>query len=76
MATTVRKRVTKKDTFSVSFYGNALLKIKELALSLNIPDDNLTEVLVKGIKIIDLARDGKLIIEKGNERLVIDIKRI
>lgn len=75
-AKTKSKRRTKEEVLKISFSGSALQKIKELALYLNIPQENLSEVLVKGIKILDLSREGKLIIDKEKERLTVDVKRV
>ncbi len=65
-----------KEEFTITIKNGALVKLKELASWLEIPEDKLGDILVKGMKVIELAKDGKLIVEKGNERLEIDLKKI
>ena len=62
--------------YVVTFRNGALLKLKELAGYLNIPEENLGEVILKGMKLIDTAKDGKIIIEKGKDKFEVDIKRL
>ena len=62
--------------FTAIFKNGALEQLKQLATSLEIPEEKMGEVLTKGIKIIDLARGGKLIIEKNNERIEVDVKKV
>lgn len=71
-----KKKRKQEPTFTVNFKDGALTKLKELAQALEIPDDQLGEVLVKGVKVIELAQGGKLIIEKNTERLEVDLKKI
>lgn len=67
-----------KERFDVSFGNGALKKLKELAAYLNITEDKLGEVLTKGMKIIDAAKDAgedKIIIEsKNGKREIINIR--
>lgn len=65
-----------QEVFSVGFRNGALAKIKELATKLGISHDDLGEVLIKGVKLIDLSSGGKIIIEKGDERLEVDLKTL
>jgi hypothetical protein len=65
-----------EDKFTVSFKKEALEKLRELAKAIGVPEDNLGEVILKGIKVLDLAKDGKLIIEKADERLEVDLKKV
>lgn len=62
--------------YILTFRNGALTKLKELAVKLDIPPESLSEVVVKGMKLLDLASDGKLVIEKGQEKLEIDLKKI
>ena len=67
-----------KERFDVSFGNGALKKLKELAVYLAVPEDKLGAVLMKGMKIIDAAKDAgedKIIIEsKDGKREVISIR--
>ena len=67
---------TSKDEFSVTFKNGALSKLKELARQFGISDEQLGDVVIKGIKVIELAQDGKLILEKDNTTFEIDLKKI
>lgn len=62
--------------FTITFKNGALEKLKELAKYLGISEDNLGEVLIKGLHIIEIAKDGKLLIEKKKECLTINLKKL
>lgn len=62
--------------FCVIFKKEALAKLKELATFLDIPEEKLGDVLIKGLHVVDMAKDGKIIIETKGERLEIDIKKL
>ena len=76
MDTTSQNQNNGESEFVVTFRNGALKKLKELAIDLEISEDELGDVLQKGLKIIELAKDGKLVIEKNKERYEIDLKRI
>ena len=67
-----------KERFDVSFGNGALRKLKELAAYLGVPENKLSEVLMKGVKIIDAVKDAsedKIVIEsKDGKREVISIR--
>ena len=71
---------SKPDRFDVSFGNGALKKLKELGVYLSVPEDKLGEVLIKGMKIIEVAKDygdGKLCIEdKEGKKVLIDVKEL
>lgn len=62
--------------FCVIFKKEALAKLKELASFLDIPEEKLGDVLIKGLHVVDMAKEGKIIIETKGERLEIDIKKL
>ena len=62
--------------FTVIFKKGALKKLKEMAVVLNVPEDRLGDVLMKGLKIIELAKGGSIIIEDQKEVMEIDIKKL
>lgn len=76
MDTTSHDNSNGENEFVVTFRNGALEKLKELATTLNIPENELGSVLQKGLKIIDLAKDGKIVLEKDKERFDIDLKRL
>lgn len=64
-----------EEKFSVTFRNGALKKLKKVAADLNIPEDRLGEVLTKGINLIDVAKEGSVVvIKKGKEEYVIDLR--
>lgn len=63
--------------FSVTFRNGALARLKKVAGELGIPEENLADVLKKGVALIDMAKEGNNVtIEKGNEKYVIDLRRL
>lgn len=62
--------------YTLTFTNGALAKLKDLATKLGVSEDNLSEVVVKGMKVLDLANDGKLVVDKGEEKLEIDLKSL
>jgi len=67
----------KQEEFSVTFRNGALARLKKVARELNIPENNLAEVLKKGVALIDVAKDGNSVtFEKDNQKYVIDIRRL
>ncbi len=62
--------------FCVVFRKDALVKLEKLATFLDVPYEKLGDVLVKGLHIIEMAREGKIIIETKKERLEIDVKKL
>lgn len=62
--------------FTVVFKGEALTKLKDLASSLDVDPEKLGDVLVKGIHIMDMAKDADLIIERKKHRVKIDVKKL
>lgn len=76
MDTTTQDNQNGENEFVVTFRNGALQKLKALAAELDIPEDQLGEVLQKGIKIIEFAKNGKLVVEKNKERYEVDLKKI
>jgi hypothetical protein len=67
--------VNSKPSISIVFEDDALDKLQDLAEYLGISQDDIPNVLIKGMKLIDLIKDGgKLIYEKDGKQAVIDIK--
>lgn len=62
--------------FTIVFKKDALLKLKELARFLDIPEKQLGDVLVKGLHVIDMARNGKVLIEREKECFEVDVKKL
>ncbi len=70
-----------QDEFSITFTNGALARLKKIASDLNIPEDKLGDVLIKGIVLIDLAKEGekensKVTIKKGKDEYVIPLNQI
>jgi len=64
------------DEYELTFKNGALVKLKELASKLNIPESNLDEVVQKGLKALELPDDGKLEFNKGGAKYFIEIKNL
>ena len=62
--------------FTVIFKNGALIKLKELAVALEIPEHNLGDVVLKGLKVLGLAKNGQIIIEDKKDRMEIDVKKL
>lgn len=69
-------KTRKKDEYTITFKEGALAKLRDLAWSLEVPPEKLGEVLEKGIKILDFAKDGKLIVEKYGTKFEVDLKKL
>lgn len=67
---------TSKDEYQLTFKNGALAKLKQLAQKLNISEDNLDDVVQKGLKALELPDDDKLTFNKGGERYFVDIKKL
>ena len=67
-----------KERFDISFGNGALKKLKELANYLGVSEEKLGDVLVKGMKIIEIAKDhgdGKLCLEdKDGKKIIVSVK--
>lgn len=63
------------DEFTITFKNGALKRLKKIAAELNVPEERLGDVLVKGITLIDLAKDGhNVVVKKGKEEYLIDLR--
>lgn len=67
----------KEPEFNVTFRNGALARLKKVAADLGIPEDRLGEVLIKGLSLIDIGKEGtNITIEKGKDKYVIDLRRL
>jgi hypothetical protein len=66
----------KEDIYEITFRNGALKKLKTLAAKLDIPEDNLAEVLARGMKVIEAAEDNKISVKINGEIYIIDLKKI
>jgi len=65
-----------EETYEITFRNGALKKLKSLAKRMDISEDNLAEVLSRGIKVMELAEDNKLTVKSGGDTYIIDLKKI
>ncbi len=65
-----------QEEYVLTFKNGALVKLKELAQKLGISEDNLDQVVSKGLKILELPEDDKIMFKKGSDTYIIDIKRL
>lgn len=69
-------RKPRAEEYTITFKNEALEKLKEYARDLGIPETELGEVVTKALKLLDLSREGKLILEKFNAQFEVDPKKI
>lgn len=63
--------------FSVTFRNGALERLKKVAADLGVTEDQLGNVLIKGLKLIDMGKEGNNItIEKDKQKYVIDLRSL
>ena len=64
--------------YTVTFTNGALQELKDVAEYFGIARDSndIGDVLIKGLKLISLSKDGKIFIEKDKERLEVDPKKL
>ncbi len=74
MATRIKR--PEREEFTITYKKGAYYKLKELAKTLEIPEENLGEVLKKGVKLIDFAKDGKITVEKYGTKFDVDLKKL
>lgn len=67
---------TDREEYILTFTNGALEKLKELADKFDIDESNLDQVVQKGLKVLELPEDNKLMFVKGGERYVVDIKNL
>lgn len=65
-----------EDTYEITFRNGALKKLKVLAKKLDINEDNLAEVLTRGMKVIELADDNKVSVKNNGDTYIVDLKKI
>lgn len=64
-----------EEEFKITFRNGALKRLKKVAADLGISENNLGEVLTKGINLIDIAKVGTIItIKKDGKEYVIDLR--
>lgn len=65
------------DRANIVFANGAYHKLMELAAFFNIPPEQVSQVLIKGIKLIDMARNNKIIIETPDgKRYHVDLREL
>lgn len=66
------------EEYTVTFKKEALDQLRDAAASLDISDENLGEVIWKGIKLIQLAKEsnGIVAINAPDEKLEVDLKKL
>jgi len=65
-----------KDEYVLTFTNGALVKLRQLAEKLGIPETDLDKVVEKGLRALDLPDDDKLVFSKGGEKYFVDIKKL
>ncbi len=78
MPDTTKNPTNDDSTATFKFKNGALAQLKEAASILGLPDDQngLGQVLMKGIKFIQLAKKNKVVIDSETERVEVDLERL
>ncbi len=66
----------KPEEYMVRFKGEALETLKVLAKKLDIPEDDLGEVVLKGVKVLQLPDDTTVTFKRGGDAYTADIKKL
>jgi hypothetical protein len=64
------------DEYVLTFRNGALQKLKDLAKKLNISEDNLDQVVTRGIKVLELPEDNKISFKKDGDTYIADLTKI
>lgn len=75
MAGKPRKRI-KSDEYTITYRKGAYYKLREIARDLDISEHELGKVLEKGMRLLDFAKDGKVIVEKYGVKFEVDLKKL
>lgn len=70
---------TEQAKLEVTFTNGALDQLRDLASFLSIENDNLQAVIMKGIKVLELAKENnsdKVVTEGGGQKQIISLKDI
>lgn len=70
------KKAAPKDEFTLRFKGGGLEQLRRLAKKYGIDEDNLEEVVLKGLKVLDLPDDTNVTIKRGGDAYIADIKEL
>lgn len=67
-----------QNAFTVTFKNGALAQLQDAATSLGIQNnaEGFGEVLMKGLKLIQIAKKNKVIIDSKEERIQIDLEHL
>jgi hypothetical protein len=69
------KKEKEEEKYTVTFSNGALVKLHELAEFLG--TEKLTDVLSAGMKLLDIAKDNKIVKEgEDGKRYIIDVKEL
>ena len=67
-----------EEQFELIFRNGALANLKDLAKVFNVPENDLRQVVNKGIRLLTLTKDAKgLVLEdKNGDRFKVDIEKL
>ena len=65
------------DKYNLTISNGALNQLKSLAAFLGIPETELHQVVAKGMKLLEVAKSGKIYLESPDgSRYQIDVKKL
>lgn len=68
----------KEEKYELVFQNGALKNLKALAVALGVPENDLKQVISKGINLLGVVKDAKSLVfeDKNGGRFLIDIKKL
>lgn len=66
--------VADTNSYELTFKNGALEKLKQLAKRFDIPEENLDQVIEKGLRALELGDDDRLEFNKGGNKYFVRLK--
>ena len=69
---------TTQEQYEIIFKNGALLNLKQLAKAFGVAENELKQVVSKGINLLTLVKDAKSLVleDKNGNRFFIDVKKL
>lgn len=67
-----------EEQYELVFKNGALANLKSLAKRFNVPENDLKQVVSKGIKLLGIVKDAKQLTleDRNGERFIVDIEKL
>ena len=69
---------TNQEQYEIIFKNGALANLKQLAKSFGVPENELKQVVSKGVNLLTLVKDAKSLVfeDKNGNRFFVDVKKL